>query len=344
MREPPPIPEDSLRDCLRDQYGLGLPTIEFLPVGLDSRAGVYRVTPTAREPLLVKVKSGQLYEPGCLVPAWLREQGISEVVAPLPSTSHALWASVAEWTVIAYPYIEGDTSWRGMTDAQWVSVGETFRRIHTLSLPASDFPSLRRETFGTSEYARAIRDFEAHHAAAPHPASATERELHTAWLIHQPTIHTIIARMEQLAPMLQQGRLPYIICHADLHPANILRSPDGAVHVIDWDEVMLAPKERDFLFVGDPPDDGGEPAPFFQGYGDVEVDWAALTYYRYERVLQDLLASVDEVCFRDDLSDESKADSVELFNDVLSEGGIASALAAAAHLPFALVTQADTAS
>ena len=342
MREPPLIPYESLRDCLRDQYGLNLATIEFLPVGLDSRAGVYRVIPASGTPLLVKVKSGQFYEPGCLVPAWLLEQGIAEVVAPLPTTSHVLWASVAEWTLIAYPYIEGDTSWRGMTDAQWVSVGETFRRIHTLSLPASGFPSLRRETFDTSGYARAIRDFEAHRAATPHPASATERELHAAWLIHQPAIHTIFARMEQLAPLLLGQHLPYVICHADLHPANILRSPDGAVHVIDWDEVMLAPKERDFLFVGDPPADDGEPAPFFQGYGDVVVDWAALTYYRYERVLQDLLASADEVCFRDDLSDESKADAVELFNDVLSAEGLASALSAAAHLPFTLVTRSTT--
>ena len=49
--------------------------------------------------------------------------------------------------------------------------------------------------------------------------------------------------------------------------------------VIDWDEVMLAPKERDFLFVKEAPADGlvrlSTPA-FFQGYGQTEIDWIAL--------------------------------------------------------------------
>jgi spectinomycin phosphotransferase len=36
----------------------------------------------------------------------------------------------------------------------------------------------------------------------------------------------------------------------------------GQVFVVDWDEVMLAPKERDFIFVRPPHADA-----FFQGYG-----------------------------------------------------------------------------
>jgi spectinomycin phosphotransferase len=38
----------------------------------------------------------------------------------------------------------------------------------------------------------------------------------------------------------------------DLHPRNLIRDHAGKVFVIDWDEVMLAPKERDFIFVRPP--------------------------------------------------------------------------------------------
>ena len=42
MREPPRIAEEDLRACLQDQYDLVLVTLEFLPLGLDYDAGVYR--------------------------------------------------------------------------------------------------------------------------------------------------------------------------------------------------------------------------------------------------------------------------------------------------------------
>jgi spectinomycin phosphotransferase len=61
------------------------------------------------------------------------------------------------------------------------------------------------------------------------------------------------------------------------------------VFVIDWDDVMLAPKERDFLFIPEYRVDSltqQEISPFFQGYGvGTEIDWAALAYYRCERVV-----------------------------------------------------------
>jgi spectinomycin phosphotransferase len=157
-------------------------------------------------------------------------------------------------------------------------------------------------------------------------------------MAHQATIHMVVASLEKLAGALQKRPLPYVVCHADLHPANLLRDQAGHVFVIDWDEVMLAPKERDFLFIKDVDDSTPDIPPFFQGYGQTEIDWIALTYYRYERVMQDLIACAQDVCFRDDLGEQTRTDAVRLFQEVLSEGGeIDTARAAATHLPFDLI-------
>ena len=332
MREPPKIPEERLRACLQDHYALVLVTLEFLPVGLDYQAGVYRVVSEQGSPYLLKVTSRPLYEPGCLVPRYLREQGIVSVVAPLPTWSGALWTRLEEWTVIVYPFIDGDTSWTGMTDEQWKELGTVFQRIHQVILPPFGFESLRKETFDPTEYARWVRAFETQHVQALDGRSASERALRSSWMAHQPTIHTVVTSLEKLAGVLRSRTLPYVICHADLHPANLLRDPLGHVFVIDWDEVMLAPKERDFLFVKEPSADS-EPA-FFQGYGQTEIDWFALTYFRYERVVQDLIACAQEVFFRDDLGEGTKADSVQLFHAILAQGGeIDAAAQASVHLP-----------
>lgn len=336
MREQPRIPEEHLRACLRDQYGLIPVTLEFLPLGLDYNAAVYRVESEQGTAYLLKVKSGPLYEPSCLVPRYLSDQGIASVVAPLPTKDHAWRSQLEHWTVILYPFIEGDTSRTGMTDEQWKEVGTVFKRVHQVILPPFGFESLRKETFDPTEYARWVRGFETCHALARSGGSAAERALHSSWMAHQSTIHTAVTSLEQLARVLRRRTLPYVVCHADLHPANLIRDHASHVFVIDWDEVMLAPRERDFIFVREP-----QAAAFFQGYGAAEIDWLALTYYLWERVVQDLIACAQNVCFRDDWAEETRADAAQLFHEILTEEGdtIAAAYAAATHLPSDLIVR-----
>lgn len=337
MREQPKIPVEHLRACLQEQYGLASVTLEFLSLGLDYNAGVYRVVSEQGTAYLLKVTSRPLYEPGCLVPRYLNDQGITSVVAPVPTRSGALWTRVEDWTVIVYPFIDGETSWTGMTDEQWKEVGTIFQQIHQVMLPPEGFSSLRKETFDPTEYTRWVRAFETQHFQQRLGGSVSERALRSSWMAHQPTIHAVVTSLETLAGVLQSRTLPSVICHADLHPANLLRDHRGHVFVLDWDEVMLAPKERDFLFVQASSADSealpGTPA-FFQGYGQTDIDWMALTYYRYERVVQDLIACAQEVFFRDDLGEGTKTDSVQLFQAILAEGGeIDAAFQASAHLP-----------
>ena len=44
--------------------------------------------------------------------------------------------------MIVYPFIDGDTSWTGMTNEQWKEVGAIFKRIHQVILPPFGFESL----------------------------------------------------------------------------------------------------------------------------------------------------------------------------------------------------------
>ena len=176
--------------------------------------------------------------------------------------------------MIVYPFIDGDTSLTGMTNEQWKEVGTIFQQIHQVMLPPFGFESLRKETFDPTEYARWVRTFEAQHLHSRHDGSASWRALRADWVAHESTIHTGVSSLEQLAGALQRRAGPYVICHADLHAANLIRDHAGHVFVIDWDEVMLAPKERDFIFIRKP-----HAEAFFQGYGDAEIDWSLLTYY-----------------------------------------------------------------
>jgi spectinomycin phosphotransferase len=61
----------------------------------------------------------------------------------------------------------------------------------------------------------------------------------------------------------------------------------------------MAPKERDLMFVGggiggiwNTP---GEEALFYPGYGRKDIDLTVLTYYRYERIVEDIAAFSDQL-------------------------------------------------
>ncbi len=329
MREQPRISEERLQACLRDQYGLIPVRLEFLPRGKDYSAGLYRVLTEQGTDYLLKVTSRPLYEPAYLVPHYLKEQGITSVVAPIPTKHQTLWTQVMGWTAIVYPYIEGDTSFTGMTNEQWKQAGIIFQRIHQARPPADGFKALRNETFDPTAYARWIRTFEAQHLQSRPGENASERAVRASWVAHQPTIHTVVISLEKLGAMLRARVHRHVICHADLHAANLIRDHAGRVFVIDWDEVMLAPQERDFIFIREP-----QAGAFWEGYGQREIDWTALTYYRWERVAQDLIECAGNVCLRDDLGEESKADIARVFDQMLTEGGgnLAAAYSAAAHL------------
>jgi spectinomycin phosphotransferase len=322
------IPEEQLRACLQDQYELNPVTLTFLPLGHDYDAGIYRVESEQGRAYALKVTSRPLYEPRCLVPRYLNDQGIASVVAPIPTRSSALWTQLSDRTVIVYPWIWGESSLTGMTDEQWKQVGTIFRRIHQIKLPLVGFASLRKETFDPTEYVRWVRAFETQHSHIQ-GRGASEQALRSRWVAHESTIHTVVTSLEKLAGVLQSRSLSCVICHADLHARNLIRNRAGQVFVIDWDEVMLAPKERDFLFVRPPHADA-----FFQGYGQVEIDWVALTYFLWERVVQDLIECTHNVCFRDDWAEESRTEAVQLLDVILTEdsGHIEAAYQASARI------------
>jgi spectinomycin phosphotransferase len=315
MREPPRILEERLRACLQDQYGLIPVTLEFLSLGHDYSAGVYSTVSEQGTAYLLKATSRPLYESRCLLPRYLYDQGITSVVAPIPTSSGALWTSVEEWTVIVYPFIDGDTSLTGMTGEQWKETGAILQRIHQVALPPSGFSSLRKETFDPATYAQWIQTFETRHLKPHTDEPGSLRTLRAAWIAHQSTIHTGIATLEKLATALKVRQLPCVICHADLHAANLLRDRHGHVFVIDWDEVMLAPRERDFIFIRSPQADA-----FWEGYGQREVDEMALTYYLWERVIQDVIEEVQSVFFRDDWAEETRAQVAQAFHTSLESG------------------------
>lgn len=337
MRERPRISEKQIQGCLQEKYGLIATNLDFLPLGMDDYAWVYRVISESGMRYFLKLKQRAIYPSGCLVPRFLNEQGLSGVVAPIPTNENKLWTQLGELVAILYPFIEGRDGYGGMAGWHWQELGATLKGIHSVILLPQLFPGLKKEQFEVREYLW-LREFD-QKLLKLQSGNALEAEFIAAWKVKRETVNWLLSQMVTLAEILRDGSLEMVICHADLHPGNVLIDGNDQLFLIDWDEVMVAPKERDFIFIetGENSALGTQSdvsSPFFQGYGKAEIDWIALTYYRCERVVQDIIAFAQQVFFRSDINEETRAEAVHWFGKIFEPGGeVESALNTSQHLP-----------
>jgi spectinomycin phosphotransferase len=92
----------------------------------------------------------------------------------------------------------------------------------------------------------------------------------------------------------------FVLCHADLHAGNVLVPDPAHFYIVDWDNPLLAPKERDLMSIGAGLMGGWrspaeEESLFYQGYGPTTINPTALAYYRYERIIDDIAVFCDQL-------------------------------------------------
>lgn len=317
MLERPNLPDHKIIECLRQGYGLPLTAFEFLPIGNDPATWVYRATVEGGATYFVKLRKGQPYEPSVAVPRYLKDSGMAQIIEPLRTRAGELWQGLEGFTLFVYPFVAGRSGMAaGLTDSQWVEYGAAVRRIHDTALPPALAQPLPRETFVPQpRWCDVVKRLQTEIGEKTYDSPA-ERELAAFWVARRAEIGRIVARAEELGRMLQGRAAEFVLCHADIHVANLLLDETGKLYVVDWDQPMLAPKERDLVYIlgaaiGQVVTGPREEALFFRGYGRTEVDAVALTYYRYEWVVQDLGSYGEQVFFNPEVSEASKQDAAE---------------------------------
>jgi spectinomycin phosphotransferase len=314
MREPPKLADATITAALRVHYGIAVAALTFLPIGADSASSAFRVGTIDGTAYFLKIRAGGGFSvPSLLVPRYLRDQGVAHIVSPLPTLSRALWVGLDGYALSLYPFIEARTAVdAGLSERHWRELGATLKRIHAGGLPPELERVVPREPFVPSRRG-VLADLEAAIAGQAF-ATPPERELGAFWNARRDEIRAVIDRGDTLGRHLRGRSLPMVLCHADLHTWNVLLDTAHELWLVDWDETVLAPKERDLMFViggiGRDLVSSQETAFFLQGYGDTAVDSGALAYYRYAWAVQDMGAYGEQVFFSPDLSEETRRDAV----------------------------------
>jgi spectinomycin phosphotransferase len=318
MLEQPDIPDATVRVRLRDSFGLDIAQITFLPIGWVYNA-LYRVVAAGGASYLLKLRRDHFNEIAVAVPAFLHAHGIRQVVAPIPTTSNMLWVRAHGFVWTLYPFVDGKTGFeRALSQRHWIALGQSMQAVHTTKLPAALAERVPQEDYSPRWRAQ-VRAFD-NQVQQDRFADPVAARLAAFWLAKRDEILAIVDRAGHLALAVQQRAAQFVICHSDLHARNILISGDDEVAIVDWDEPILAPKERDLMFVGGGVggiwNDDREAAWFYHGYGQAEIDPTALCYYRYERIVADIAGCAEQI-FGMQGSVEERAKALGIANQFL---------------------------
>lgn len=313
MLQKPDLQDEKIIMVLQEAYGIQGTEITFLPLGADLRTAVYRMDSANGIAYFVKLRRGDFNEITLTLPQFLHEQGVEQIIAPLPTTTGTLHAPLEDFHVMVYPFVEGDNGYVvGLSEEQWRELGEAFKRIHTTPIPPTLQARVPCETY-TPKWRGIVKSYVARNDADAY-TDPLALKLFAFLEERREEILALVERAEQLAQEIEAHPREFVLCHADIHAGNVLIERNGGFYIVDWDDPILAPKERDLMYFGaglwgrwHTPQE--EETLFFRGYGQTEIDQTVLAYYRFERIVQDIAVDCSHI-LQTDADHEDRAQSL----------------------------------
>lgn len=291
MIEKQPLSDQLIIHCLNIDYGIDVAELTFLPIGADMNASVYKAQTHDQRSYFVKLKRGHHHDISVVIIELLYEAGIRQIIPPIKTLLGQSTQRIEGFTLIVYPFVKGEDGFScNLTNDQWFTLGQALRQVHEIDVPPSIQNQLRREAY-SPKWREAVRSLYVH-IEGPPIADEVALKLLKFMKEKMPAIRRLVNRAEQLAQKLQAQASKFVLCHSDIHGGNVLINGNGTLYIVDWDDPIMAPKERDLMFIG-----GGvanvwnklhEETSFYRGYGRTEIDSTILAYYRHERIVEDI--------------------------------------------------------
>ncbi|WED42766.1 phosphotransferase [Legionella cardiaca] len=317
------IQAQQLIGLLKVYYGIDARAAQLLSGGADMNAFAYKIDAQSKS-YFVKLKYGDYNEINFSIIRLLYDSGIKEVIFPIHTLEAKLFQQLDHFKLVVYPFIHApDGFTQNLTEKQWKLFGKILRKIHETSLPTSIQQQLRIEMY-TTKWREIVRSFYSKIGFDSSDDKITA-DFKTFFKKNSNSIRQLVDSAEELSKKIQPDLDHYVLCHSDIHAGNVLVVNEDSIYIIDWDEPMLAPKERDLMFIG-----GGvgnvwnkprEVPYFYEGYGKAIVDKTILAYYRHERIVEDIAMYGQDLLLHDQ-NDQSRLESFKHFKAMFEPNNV----------------------
>ncbi len=223
----------------------------------------------------------------------LSDAGLTQINVPLVTRSGKLYARHGDAAIVVFNYIDAPQTF----DYDMRALGTLLARLHQqrehIPIPISPEafrPPYAAEWHASLEQAAIAPTHDTIVDGLQRVLDEYAAELREDW-----------AAFERVAEQCRAANLRYVITHGDA-PGNVLKDVQNNIFLVDWDEILLAPAERDTWFLLDD-------STFMAGYRGMIPDYIpsdpAYRFYLLNRYFEDWLGFVKEILA--DGSDEHRA-------------------------------------
>lgn len=233
--------EEELKKFLSD-IGIYIKSITFIPLGEESFG--WKVN-TPEQTLFLKYCTQQrILDNLPKINKLLLELKDFDFVVPPVLLNGKTELPFKEGYIYAYPFIQGevytiknDDFDKGVVDTLTKIMGE----IHKVDISRIDIP---RESFKYNFkelYTQILQDIEKGMAVPEVSLNDLEK------------LRIIISDFDRTSEYYRNNPPNMVLTHGDITARNILRTGNGDIKLLDWDEAKIAPKEKDINFLYDNP-------------------------------------------------------------------------------------------
>lgn len=212
-----------------------------------------------------------------------------------------------------------------MMAGHWEAYGALLARVHATPVTGELVAVLPREDHAHERALSLHRTVERRLGAGP--ADDLAEAMVRQWRDAAGQVRTLLDQADALGGELRGRPAKGVVCHGDPHLGNLLLGEDERVWLVDWDDAVLAPPERDLMFVTGgvlafAPVTGPEQERFFAGYGPVEIDRTRLAYYMCVRAMEDLFDFAADVVDVNGHIQTERAWAFSIVDGLLSPSGL----------------------
>lgn len=259
----PNISQDELKKTIQDQYSLLIKNLTFIPKGEVSWGYIVEDADSVRYFFKIhkykKLSSARFN----LLDDLHKKTGIINIIYPLATKHNKLETEVLGYPSVLFNYIEGKTAHEiKPTDKQYERLGSLLAQLHQ-AVKTINYPV--RENFDIPANDDFLKVIE-HLKETPNNPNKHRKE---AFDLLKPLQDRLLEELKNLRDLQLKARasdIEFVLCHGEPSPGNIMLDNHGEVYLIDWDEPIVAPKEKDLLFFKNTMD------PVLKGYSKHSAD------------------------------------------------------------------------
>src|SRR4030066_481613 len=240
------IDKQALCRLLKDQYGIYVAVLSFVPHGEESYGYILETLTQSRYFVKIYEHHSELnirYEAANRLHT---QCGLEFVVHPLTTRHGEFHTNLGEYAVAVFDFVEGIVpDQNGFSDEEWKQVASLTASLHQ-SVQCPTLPSLPVERFEIwfEDWLLRVLSATEDTKLLNSECACEARKL---LICEKNDILMTLEKLKQLAERACTTACEQALTHGDLKPENFIKDRGGNLHIIDWSKIAIAPPERDLV-------------------------------------------------------------------------------------------------